>query len=198
MQIIEDYKRIAQHNGFKYFDQLESRNFLIPSDRILNSKVCCLQDSEFVYFASDSYAAKAYVSSTFSGVYTALPILADNFEATISRHFWYDFLSGEKRVTTGESYLDTNLRINTNNIEIILRVLNVRVVDIYLDLWEKFSPVKIVMGSNYLPEVDVLKDKLVVGVELKDWVIPESFDETYRCFKEFLVTMKTSLSKNWK
>jgi hypothetical protein len=198
MQTFEEYKKIAKHNGFEYYDKYNGRNLIIPSDRILNSKVCCMRDNDFVFFASDSYAAKAYVSSTFSGVYGTLPIQTDYFKAMITKHFWFDFLAFEKRVTTGDSYLDKNLRITTNNVELILRVLNVRVVDMYLNMWNKYSSVKIVMGSNYLPEVDALKDKLVVGVELKEWIIPERFDETYKDFKKLIVTMSNMLSKDWK
>jgi len=197
MQIFEDYKRIAQHNGFKYFDEYSSRNLIVPSDRILNSKVCCMQDGDFVFFASDSYAAKAYVSSTFSGVYTTLPIRIDKFEATISKHFWFDFLVCEKRVVTGDSYIDRNLRITTNDVENTLRVMKPQVVERYLNLWEKYSPVKIVMGTNYLPEIDTFKNNVVVGVEQKEWIAPEKFNETYKDFKDLISTMKNMLSKNW-
>jgi|GEM_PF-6823125 len=49
MSIIDDYKIIAQQQGF-IFESIENeKTFMIPNDRMLNSKTFLLSKDEMVY-----------------------------------------------------------------------------------------------------------------------------------------------------
>ena len=189
MKIFEDYQRIAQQYGFVFEGMEDNKTFLAPTDRTLNSKYCMLSKNDIVYFAYDSYAAKVGMSSTYSGVYTTIPCDFSNFEAEISKRFWFDFMSGKKKAKTNDSFIDKNLVVTTNNIAQLLRIIDVRIADNYLKLWEKYPPLKIIVSANYLPFIVPFKDKLVIGVESNEWILPEKFETTFNDIREFVIEM---------
>ncbi len=195
MKIFEEYKRIGQQQGFLFESMEDNRAFLSPNDRMLNSKFCMLSKNDMIYFASDSYAAKVGMSSTYSGVYTSIPNSFKDFKAEINKHFWIDFITGRKKVKTNDSYIDKHLSISTNNIDQLLRIIDIRIAKEYLELWDKYSPVKIVIGIDYLQSVVAFKDKLIIGVELNEWVLPERFDSTFNDFQDFVAEIILKLNR---
>ena len=196
MDIFDDYRRIAQQNGFLFEGNVDNRTFISPNDRTLNSKFCLLSKNDMVYFASDSYAAKAGMSSTYSGVYTAIPSSFIDLEAEINKHFWFDFIAFRKKVKTNDSYIDKHLSISTNNLGQLLQIIDVRIVDKYLNLWGKYPPLKIVIGPNYLPSIVSFKDKLVFGIEWNEWILPEKFEATYNDLQEIVVDMSMKINRS--
>ncbi len=196
MKIFEEYKRIGQQQGFLFESMVDNRTFLSPNDRMLNSKFCMLSKNDMVYYASDSYAAKVGMSSTYSGVYTAIPSNSYDFKAEISKHFWIDFITGRKKVKTNDSFIDKHLSISTNNVEQLLRIIDIRIAKDYLELWDKYSPVKLVVGIDYLQSIVAFKGKLIIGVELNEWVLPERFEQTYNDFKGIIAEMMLKLNRH--
>ncbi len=184
MKIFDDYSRIAQQNGFLFEGNVDNRTFISPNDRVLNSKFCLLSKNDLIYFASDSYAAKVGMSSTYSGVYAAIPNGHFNLKAEIIKHFWYDFIAGRNTVKTNDSYIDKHLSIITNSVAQLMQIIDVRIVDSYLKLWEKYSPLKIVIGVDYLPSIKPFKDKVIIGIEKDEWILPDKFNETYNDLQE--------------
>lgn len=194
MVFFDEYSKIAAKQGFEFESSIDESRFIISSDRMVNRKYCCMIKGDLMYFASDSYAASAGLSSTFSGVYTAIPSYFKDFEAEISKHFWFDFIAGGKRVKTGNSYLDKHLRITTNMVDQVSRLVDVRVTDSYLKVWEQYSPVKLVFGPKYLPSIKIFKDKLMIGVEINKWVLTDDFNRTYNDFQELILSIKRKVS----
>lgn len=195
MEIFEDYKRIAQQNGFLFASREDNRTFISPNDRMLNSKYCMLSKNDLVYFASDSYAAKVGMSSTYSGVYTAIPSHSIDFAAEISKHFWFDFISGKKTVRTNDSFVDKHLSISTNNLERLMQIVDVRLANSYLKLWDKYSPVKVVFGPDYLQSIVAFKGKLIFGIELNEWILPDKFESTFNDFQDFVMELNLRFNK---
>ena len=196
MNIFEDYQKIAQQNGFLFEGMEDNKTFLLTaSDRILNSKHCLLSKNEMVYFAYDSYAAKVGMSSTFSGVYTTISnVYFTNFKAEITKRFWFDFIEGKKKIKTKDSFIDKHLAITTNNIEQLLRIIDVRIADNYLETWAKHPPLKIIFETNYLPYIVFFKDKLIVGIESNEWIMPDNFVTTFNDLQELIaeIILKTN------
>jgi len=187
MDIFQEYKKIALQNGFQFESMEDNRTFISPNDRILNTKFCLLSKGDLVYFASDSYAAKVGMSSTYSGVYTTIPIKVSDFEADITKRFWFDFLT--KRTRMNNSFIDNNLTIKTNNIELLSRIIDVKIADSYLKLWKKYPPIKVVIGKDYLPLIASFKGKYIIGVESIEWIMPGKFVETFSNIQEFVLEM---------
>lgn len=178
MDFFEEYKTIAKNNNFEFGSAENNRMLIFPNDRVLNTKSCMLRKGSIVYYASDSYAAKAGMTSTYSGVYITLGENAMKFQAEITKRFWFDFMAVKKRVKTRNSYIDKHLAISTNNIEQLLNYIDTRFVNAYLELWTKYSPLKVVFGVDYIPLLP-FKDKMIVGIELDRWVLPQDFNSTF-------------------
>jgi hypothetical protein len=196
MDIFEQYHAIAQKNGFDFDWASDNRKFLSANDRMLNQKCCFMQRDNLVYFAADSFGAKAYLSSTYSGVYTTIPVVGNGFEAKISRHFWIDFITG-KRVKTGNSYLDKHLNVKTDDVHQVNRLVDMRIVDKYLYLWDKYGPVKLVMGMDYLAVPAEFRHQQVIGIELDEWILPEKFEATYIDWQGIVMDMKNRVARNF-
>ena len=143
MDIFQDYKRIALQNGFLFESMKDNRTFISPNDRILNTKFCLLSKNDLIYFASDSYAAKVGMSSTFSGVYASISVKVPEFEADITKRFWLDIFA--KRSKMNNSFIDKNLTVKTNNVELLSRIIDIKIADKYLKLWKQYPPLKIVI-----------------------------------------------------
>ncbi|KAB2871901.1 MAG: hypothetical protein F9K37_01910 [Bacteroidales bacterium] len=197
MDIFDEYRKIALKRDFEFGSSIDESSFIIPSDRMVNRKYCYLIKGDLMYFASDSYAARVGLSSTFSGIYTPIQSVLKDFEAEMSKHFWFDFIAGGSRVKTGNSYIDKHLRVKTNMANCVSMLVDVRVVDSYLKLWDKYSPLKIVVGPKYLPFIKGFEDKLVIGVEATEWIKPERFEVKFDDFKELLLAMKRKVEKNY-
>lgn len=178
MSFIEEYKIIAQKHGFEFGSELEDRMLILPSDSFLNSKYCFLSKGSIVYFASDYYSAKVGMTNTYSGVYLALDDKTRKFQAEVTKSFWFDFISGKKKVKTTNSYLDKHLAISTDSVEQLLKYVDVKIVDVYLELWAKYSPIKFVFGIDYIP-MPSFNNKMVIGVEMNSWVLPQNFLSVY-------------------
>jgi hypothetical protein len=194
MVFFDEYSKIAVKQGYEFGSSIDENRFIIPSDRMVNKKFCYLIKGDLMYFASDSYAAASGLSSTYSGVYAPIPYSFKDFEAEISKHFWFDFIAGGKRVKTGNSYLDKHLRISTNMVEQVSKLVDVRVTDSYLKIWEQYSPVKLVFGPKYLPSINNFKDKLMIGVEINKWVLTDDFNRTFNDFQELIFSIKRKVS----
>lgn len=188
MDFIEEYRVLALNNGFDFESMQDNRKLIQPTDKILNTKYCLLSRDGMIYFASDSYAAKAGMTSTYAGVYTVLPKVSLGFKAEVTKRFWIDFISGKRRVKTNNSYLDRNLAISTNNVELLLNMVDVRVAETYLKLWDKYAPLKLVAGVDYIP-ISSFKDKLVFGVEMDSWVLPQNFNATFEELKKVVLSI---------
>lgn len=188
MNIFQEYREIALQNGFLFESMEDNKTFITPNDRILNTKYCFLSKNDIIYFASDSYAAKVGMSSTYSGVYTILPNNNSEFEVEITKRFWTDLFA--KRNKLNNSFIDKNLTIKTNRVELLSRIIDVRVTENFLKLWKKYPPIKIIIGKDYLPFVASFKGKLIIGIESNEWIMPKKFLTAFNDIQEFLVELK--------
>lgn len=188
MDFLDEYRALAQQNGFEFASMQDNRKLIQPSDRILNTKYCAMSKNDMAYFASDSYAAKAGMTSTYAGVYTVISKNTQEFKVEVTKRFWLDFISGKKRVKTKNSYMDKHLAISTNNIELLLKMVDIRIAETYLKLWSKYAPIKIVVGVDYIP-ITSFKEGAVIGVEMDSWILPQNFLSVYNELQEVVLSM---------
>jgi hypothetical protein len=79
-------------------------------------------------------------------------------------------------------------------VEQVSKLVDVRVTDSYLKIWEQYSPVKLVFGPKYLPSINNFKDKLMIGVEINKWVLTDDFNRTFNDFQELIFSIKRKVS----
>lgn len=179
----EAYFDEAARLGFEFRCSESNRRLVVtPGDPISNKKFFYLKKGDTAYYALDSYGAKGGSSTTFSGVYRALPAKGIKVESFVSKRYWFDPLVGCFRVKTGNSYLDKHLSVETDNIEQTSQFLSVRIADQYLALWKAYTPIRLVIAYDYLKFPAEFREKLIIGVERNMWVPVEQFEKTYADF----------------
>lgn len=146
------------------------KSFVLPgSERFYNLKYIIAPIGDSFFIACDSFTTKQYTSSTYSGIYSA--INSNNlFDCKIYKKDWADMFFRVNKKKTGIGYIDSNLTVTSksgNNPSIFL---SQRDIMEYLTLCAIISPLKIVFEKNYIPIVDALVDKNVVGIETNYWV----------------------------
>lgn len=190
----EEYSKLASKLGFEFrCSEDNKRLHLAPNDPICNKKFFYLRKEDTAFFALDSYAAKQGSSTTFSGVYRALPTKGLNVSSFISKRFWFDPLVGCYRVKMGNSYLDKHLSVETNNSEHISRMLDIPIANKFLALWKAYPPIRLVITTDYLDFPADFKDKLIIGVEKNQWIRAVNLELVYADCCEILDMMQKKL-----
>ena len=159
-----------QKRGIKSFPHRIEKSFILPgSDRFYNLKyiIAPIEDSYFI--ACDSFGAKQYTSSTYSGIYSAFDGGRFN-DCKVYKKDWVDLFFRTNKKKTGIGYIDSNLTITSksnNNPAILFKHNDIKE---FLSLQDKISPLKILFEKDYIQIVESLKDKSVVGIETNYWV----------------------------
>lgn len=145
-------------------------NFVIPgTDRFLCTRFVVAKITDSLYLlASDSFGTRAYASSTYTGLYSSIQ-LPNEAECKIFKKDWFDFfyISGKRK--TGIKYIDSKLSIKSSG-WVPSNELNAEIVDLFLEINTKANPYSIIIKNDYLPQVPLLKDKKIIGLETNQWI----------------------------
>ncbi len=139
------------------------------NDRFLNSKFVLTSLPDSIYLlASDTYGSKAYASSTYTGLYSSID-LPPEATCKILKKDWFDPIIYFKRRKTGISEIDKKLTIISSG-WVPSKVLNSESVNLFLALNESGNPYHLIIQNDYLPQIDTLKGKKVMGIETNQWI----------------------------
>jgi hypothetical protein len=149
--------------------QFNNRYYLFPDDPILETKYVVFQKDSLFFYAFDSYASKAYMSKTFSGIYKSINLSRD-FECKINKKDWLDTIMRFKKVKAGEKFIDDYLTITSKSNWLLKEVLSQESVTMYLKICEKIIPLTLLIQNDPLPMIKDLRGKSVVGLETNKWI----------------------------
>ena len=164
--ILLDY---AKAKGLYYETSKSNKRFLLmPTDPILNTKYVLFKKGELIFFAYDSYGAKAHMSQTFTGVYSLSDFDTD-VECEITKKYWLDiFRTGKTK--TGVKRIDNKLTITSSSDRYIKKLINERVTSLFMELTDKITPVKLLIKTDYLRLIGDFKSKNIIGLETNKWI----------------------------
>jgi hypothetical protein len=165
--ILLDYPK---QNGLPFETHQDNRRFyLFPEDPILRSKYVIFKKDSLFFCAFDSFAAKAYMSKTFSGVYKSVNLPVKN-ECKIYKKDWLDTFLRYNKVKTEAKYVDDFLTITSKSNWIPKEGLSKENVSLFGKICEKISPLTFLIQNDFLPMIKDLRGKNVVGLETNQWI----------------------------
>lgn len=158
-----------KNKGLHFESHKSNKRFLLmPTDPILNTKYVLFKKDELIFFAYDSYGAKAHMSQTFTGVYS-LSNFDDNFECEITKKYWLDNFRTRKR-KTGVKRIDDKLTIRSHTDSDIKECVTEKVMTLFLELSNRVTPVKLLVKTDYLNLIGDFKSKNIIGLETNRWI----------------------------
>lgn len=164
--VLQDYPKEL---GLEYdVTDSDRRFYIIPNDPLLNRKYVAFRKNEILYFAYDSYAAKNFMSQTFTGVYL-ISNLDSKFECEIRKRDWLDIFSTNKK-KTGNIQVDAKLSFVSKSDMYSNAWLTEEVAYLFLQLESKIRPIKIIVKDDYLPLISAFKGHSIMGIETNKWV----------------------------
>jgi hypothetical protein len=147
----------------------QDKFILFPDDPFLKSKYVIFKKDNFFFYAYDSYAAKAYMTKTFTGIYS-LTSLQNDIRCRVTKRDWLDIFVIKDKKRTGIKYIDSNLTIISNNKEFRINLINEEITAQFLKLSETIFPITILIQDDYLPNISELAGKKVIGIETNRWI----------------------------
>lgn len=196
MNYKEEYRIIAQKNGFQFNDdRTEVRTFGSDNGNMVRREFCEITKGDYTYFAYDTFAPKTYMSNIYSGVYVDLGDESLDVEFSVLKkvNMLLNFLLCGRQKHCGVKFIDDNVDIKTNNMDTVCRYLNEDMIKNYLEVWERISPIKIVAGLGdelLLPVVSRFSGRTVIGIQANTWIKPEELIEVMEMFIEILSKLK--------
>jgi len=145
-----------------------SRFYLITNDPISKTKYVVFKKDSLFFCAFDSYATKAYMNKTYTGVYKLFG-LAEDIEFNIYKKDWLDYIVRYNKRKTGFKNIDNYFTI-TSKSEWIPRLLTEQTVTLFQKINEKIHPIQLIVRNDYVQIVKELKGKKVIGLETNQWI----------------------------
>jgi len=181
-----DYETNESYKRF-YFSQNDPSS----STKYVTFKI----EGEFVFLAKDSYAAKAYTGSTFSGLYTSID-LDPSLSCKVYIKDKWDFLFFWNHIKTGNKQIDNKLTFFCNKKKIAENLMTENETALFEALNKKIKPLTIIIEQNYLPEIHALKNKMLIGLESNQWIYDTSqMDVLLEKGVKLLSNIKKNISK---
>lgn len=166
---VEQLLDYPKEKGLHYETHKSNKRFLlVPKDPILNTKYVLFKRDDLIFFASDSYGAKAHMSQTFTGVYS-LSNYDTDFECETTKRFWLDNFRTRKK-KTGVKRIDANLTIRSHVDKNIKELVTEKAMALFLELSNRITPVKLLVKTDYLSLIDDFKSKNIIGLETNQWI----------------------------
>lgn len=166
VDILIDYPK---NHGLHYDTHLDYRRFfLITGDPILNTKFVVFKVGSLFFAAYDSYAAKAYMTNTYTGLYKKIQ-LPGCTELKVYKKNWLEYFLRLNKRKAGIKHIDDYLTITSDTKEPSF-YLSKEAVSLFLEMDKMFSPFHLVIQNDYLPNINELKDKKVIGLETQQWL----------------------------
>lgn len=165
---VEQLLDYPKNNGLHYETHKSNKRFLLMPAEILNTKYVLFKKDELIFFAYDSYGAKAHMSQTFTGVYS-LSNFENDFEFEITKKFWLDnFRTRIKK--TGVKRIDDNLTIRSHSDRNIKERVTEKIMALFLELNNTITPVKLIVKTDYLSLIGDFKSNNIIGLETNKWI----------------------------
>ena len=166
-EILLDYPK---EHGINY-ETHESRErfYLNPNDPFLRMKYVVFKTDGLFFCAYDSYAAKAYTTTTYSGLYGSINLPA-GFECKIYKKDILDFFFRMNRKKSGEKTIDDKLTITTRSKSFPKGLLSLKDVMLFLRINSIVTPVELLIQNNYRPIIRELNDRKIIGLETNQWI----------------------------
>lgn len=164
--LIENLKSL----GLKPETNEENRKFNIVqgSDRLLNKKFVVAVVKDCFFIAYDSYGTSAGSSNSFTGIYT-ISKFPKNLDVVITGKSLLDKLLVWGKYKTGVDYIDKSLIIKSKDPG-PLKHLKKKDVDLFLSIHDEMKSARLVVKRDYIPFFSPLKDKMIAGVEVPEWI----------------------------
>lgn len=165
-EILQDYPK---EKGLIFETHESNRHFyLTPNDPILNTKYVIFEKDSLIFFAYDSFATKAFMNQTFTGIFS-ISNLENDFECEINRKDWLDNFSRNKR-KTGNKNIDDNFTFTSRSNRRIHEWFTEDISTLFLQLNNSIIPLKIKIQNDYLPLIEDFKNKNIIGIETNRWI----------------------------
>lgn len=164
--LIENLKSL----GLKPETNEENRKFNIVqgSDRLLNKKFVVAPVNGCFFIAYDSYGTSAGSSNSFTGIYT-ISKFSEDLDVVITGKSFIDKFLVWGKYKTGVDYIDKSLIIKSKDPG-SLKHLKKKDVDLFLSIHDEMKSARLVVKRDYLPFIYPLKDKMIAGVEVPEWI----------------------------
>jgi hypothetical protein len=164
--ILLDYPK---EKGFVYdTHQSTSRFYLITNDPISRTKYVVFKKDSLFFCAFDSYATKAYMTKTYTGIYKSIK-LSEDIEFNIYKKDWLDSILRFNKIKTGLKHIDQYFTI-TSKSKRVPRELTEQTILLFQKIHEKIHPIQLIVRNDYIQIVDELKGKKVIGLETNQWI----------------------------
>jgi len=169
--ILIDYPK--KHNLEYVTHRKHKRNLLVPNDPITNKKFVIFQSDDFFFLASDSFGMRVSSGSTYTGLYGAIN-LPKNIELKMFKRFWIDRILRSNIRRTGHSFIDKHVTITSNNKTLVNQLINDRAIKHFNAISNRDFPFNLVIAFDYVPLISPLKNKMIIGIETKDWLYQDN------------------------
>jgi hypothetical protein len=113
-------------------------------------------------------AGDSGMSRPFTGLYATVDLPADA-EFKIYKRNWFDRLIYFKRQKIGVRFIDDNITVTASK-WIPSNVISEESVNLFLQMNDKNNPYCIVLQNDYLPMIEVFRDKMIIGIETYTWL----------------------------
>jgi hypothetical protein len=150
-------------------NESQQRFYLSPSDPLLRTKYIIFKKGNLFFCAYDSYAVKAYMSKTFTGLYGLIDLKKD-FECRIYKKDWLDFFLRINKRKTGIKAIDDNLTITSKSRSLPKGLLSEKDFALFNNISMKITPVELLIQNDYLSIIKELNGKKVIGIETNQWL----------------------------
>jgi hypothetical protein len=165
-EILQDYPK---EKGLAFETHESERHFyLTPNDPILNTKFVIFKKESIVFFAYDSFATKAFMNQTFTGIYS-ISNLENDFECEINKKDWLDNFRRNKW-KTGNQKVGNNLTLISKSAKRNNNCVTEDIVSLFLKLNNSIKPIKLIIQKDYLPLIQDFKNNNIVGLETNQWI----------------------------
>ncbi|MDL2224021.1 hypothetical protein LJB92_01765 [Bacteroidales bacterium OttesenSCG-928-M06] len=147
---------------------ISERRYPADGARFLRKKHIAGLLPNFIYFlAYDYYVPKAFLSTTFTGLYTEIN-LPEEAECRIYKKDWFDKFIYVQRQKTGIKYIDSNVTVTTSGWT--PKNLSEESINLFMELNKGDIPYKIIIEHNYMPRIINLEGKKVLAIETERWI----------------------------
>jgi hypothetical protein len=185
-EILLDYP--AEHGLVYETHQDNKRFYLFASDPILRTKYVVFKIDSLTFLAYDSFAAKAYMNKTFTGIYQPV-MMSENIELKAYKKDWMDYFIRFRKIKTGQKYIDDNLTI-TSKSKNASKLLTDQTVTLFNKINQSISPLQLLIQNDYLSIVRDFEGKNVIGLETNQWIYKkEELDVFINSGRELIETI---------
>ena len=147
----------------------QDRFYLFPNDPFLRTRYIVFKIDKLFFCAYDSYAAKAYTSNTYSGIYGLINLPAD-FECRIYMKDQMDLFLRTNKKKTGNKIVDDILTVTSKSKGLPQGLLSEKDALLFHTINSVITPIELLIQNDHRPIIRELGDKKIIGLETDHWI----------------------------